>query len=60
MFVFPLETLDILQFFLQMHFGAMPEFHGERVLDSFNMVISEIKTTFYTWYNEKQIFPDYK
>ena len=30
-------------------------FHGERVLDSFKMVISGIKTAFYTYMNGKYV-----
>ena len=31
-----------------MHFSVRSVFHGDRVLVSFNMVISGMKTTFYT------------
>ena len=45
MFVFPKGTIYRNTSILKMHFGVRPVFHGERVLDSFNMVILD-ETTF--------------
>ena len=48
--------LYTLQLYEKMLFSVRPILHGERVLDSFNMVISGMKTTFYTKYmNEKYV-----
>ena len=39
-----------------MHFNVRAVFYGERVLDSFNMVILRLKKTFYTYYmNSKYV-----
>ena len=49
MFVFPLGTFNFFaQFYKKMHFDIRPVFYSERVLYSFNMIISGMKTKFYT------------
>ena len=39
-----------------MHFSVRPGFHGEGMLDSFNLVISGMKTTIYTKYMNSKFF----
>ena len=48
MFVFPEETFNFLTVLLKMHFSVRNLFQNERVLNSIYMVISEMKTQFYT------------
>ena len=47
MFVFPCGTFNCLTVIKKMHFIVRPVFNGERVLDSYKMVISGMKTIFY-------------
>ena len=52
--LFPFNCFTVI--LKEMHFSVRPGFHGERELDRFNMVISGMKTTFYTLYmNSKYI-----
>ena len=48
MFVFPIGTFNLFTVLLKMHFNVKPVIYCERVLDSFNKVISGMKTTFYS------------
>ena len=48
MLIFPLEKCNCFTVIKKNNFCARSVFHSERVLESFYMVISEIKTTFYT------------
>ena len=49
MFVFLKTTFNFFTVLLKMHFSVRTVFQSERVLNIFNMVISGMKTQFYSY-----------